>query len=71
MRRLFYGAALLLTAVTLSAMEVKSPFMTAQLSPRGAMLTALTVKGKAWHTSLKELGSFTDRLCQNISENTQ
>ena len=70
MRTLFL-AALFLFCFSLAAIEVKTPFMKAELSPKGAMLTALTVNGKIWHTSLKELGSFTDRLCKNISEYTQ
>ena len=55
----------------LSAVDVKTPFMTAKLSPKGAMVTHLTVKGISWSTSYQKWGSFTDRITQNISEMTQ
>ena len=38
--------ALFLTALVLNAIEVKTPSITAELSPDGAVITSLSVKGK-------------------------
>ena len=63
---------LFITAVSLlQAIEVKTPFMTAELSPRGAVLTSLKVKGKAWICTAQKHGSFTDRILQDITPDLQ
>ena len=69
---LFLCAVVFFSAFSLCAeIDVKTPVITAKLSPRGAMLTELTIKGQKWVASLDELGSFTDRLGQNQGEMTQ
>ncbi|MBE6384126.1 MAG: hypothetical protein E7048_00515 [Lentisphaerae bacterium] len=74
MKKIYILCSLLVSfsfSAMLSAVDIKTPFMTAKLSPKGAMLTALTVKGTAWNVTLQKWGSFTDRITQNISEKTQ
>ena len=63
--------ALFLTALVLNAIEVKTPSITAELSPDGAVITSLSVKGKRWLAAFKKNGSFTDRITQNAGPQTQ
>ena len=63
--------ALFLPALVLNAIEVKTPALTAELSPRGAIITSISVKGKTWLAAYKKNGSFTDRITQNTNPQTQ
>ena len=70
-KHVLLSVLLLFCALTAQSIEVKTPYWTAELSPQGAMLTALSSKGKSWMCVLGKIGSFTDRLAQNLGPLTQ
>ncbi|MBQ7694729.1 MAG: hypothetical protein IJT50_06350, partial [Lentisphaeria bacterium] len=60
-----------LMVCSLGAIEVRNKVFTAELDPKGAVLTKLTVKGKPWVAVLQGAGSFDEQIGQNKGANMQ
>jgi|GEM_PF-1038348 len=70
----FLCKALLLSVLfvcSLGAIEVRNRMFTAELDPKGAVLTRLEVKGKPWVAVLQGAGSFDEQIGQNQGANMQ
>ena len=67
MKPLKFLLILLAAGTLLGAMEVKTPFMTAKLSPQGATITSLKTGKKLWRCTAEKNNSFTDRILQNLT----
>ncbi len=67
----FLALMLFPACAMLLAVEVKNGVFEAEINPRGAVLTKLSVQGKQWCTTFANQSCFDDQLGQNQGEETQ